>query len=114
MLGLLKTFDEEMDLEHLKEELSILTDPNERDLVRDVTPSGPIHYVNNSDATVVVLDCGIKYGIVRSVLASGASVVRFPYDYSVIESLEFEPSRIGISNGPGDTNSCKRLIDTFR
>ncbi len=87
MLGLLKKFDDEMDLEQVKEELSILTDPNERDLVRNVTPSEPIHYVNNSDATVVVLDCGLKYGIVRSLLASGASVVRVPYDYTVNEIL---------------------------
>ena len=114
MLGLLKTFDDEMDLEQVKEELSILTDPNERDLVRNVTPSEPIHYVNNSDATVVVLDCGLKYGIVRSLLASGASVVRVPYDYTVNEILEFEPRRIVISNGPGDPKKCTQTIDTVR
>ncbi len=114
MLGLLKTFDDEMDLEQVKEELSILTDPNERDLVRNVTPSEPIHYVNNSDATVVVLDCGLKYGIVRSLLASGANVVRVPYDYTVNEILEFEPRRVVISNGPGDPKKCTQTIDTVR
>src|SRR2546430_4605924 len=114
MLGLLKTSDNEIDLEQVKAELGTLTDPNNKDLVRDVTPSEPIHYVNNSDATVVVLDCGIKYGIVRSLLASGASVVRVPYDYSVNEILEFEPSRIVISNGPGDPKRCTRTIHTVR
>ena len=114
MLGLLKTSDNEIGQEQVKEELSRLTDPNNKDLVRDVTPSEPIHYVNNSDATVVVLDCGIKYGIVRSLLASGASVVRVPYDYSVNEILEFEPRRIVISNGPGDPKKCTQTIDTVR
>ena len=116
MLGLLKTFDNEigLELERVKEELGKLTDPNNRDLVRNVSPSEPIHYVNNSDATVVVLDCGVKYGIVRSLLASGASVVRLPYDYSVDEILEFEPRRIVISNGPGDPKNCTRTIETVR
>ncbi len=114
MLGLLKTSDNEIGPEQVKADLCTLTDPNNRDLVRDVSPSEPIHYVNNSDATVVVLDCGIKYGIVRSLLASGASVVRVPYDYSVDEILEFEPSRIVISNGPGDPKKCTQTIDTVR
>jgi carbamoyl-phosphate synthase small subunit len=114
MLGLLKTSDGEIGPWQIKEELSMLTDPNNTDLVRNVSPSEPIHYVNNSDATVVVLDCGVKYGIVRNLLASGASVVRVPYDYSVNEILEFEPRRIVISNGPGDPKNCIQTIDTVR
>jgi carbamoyl-phosphate synthase small subunit len=114
MLGLLKTSYSEIRLEETKEELSKLTDPNDADLVRNVSISEPIHYVNNSDATVVVLDCGVKYGIVRNLLASGASVVRVPYDYSVNEILEFEPRRIVISNGPGDPKKCTQTIETAR
>src|SRR5207244_9110630 len=114
MVCTLKTSDNEIDPEQVKAELGTLTDPNNKDLVRDVTPSEPIHYVNNSDATVVVLDCGVKYGIVRSLLASGASVVRIPYDYSVNEILEFEPRRIVISNGPADPKKCTQTIDTVR
>ncbi len=114
MLGLLKTSGSEIGLEKVKEELSRLADPNNTDLVRNVSPSEPIHYVNNSDATVVVLDCGVKYGIVRNLLASGASVVRVPYDYSVNEILEFEPRRIVISNGPGDPKNCTQTINTVR
>jgi len=114
MLGLVKTSDSEISLERVKKELSKLTDPNNTDLVRNVSPTEPIHYVNNSDATVVVLDCGVKYGIVRNLLASGASVVRVPYDYSVNEILEFEPRRIVISNGPGDPKNCTQTIETVR
>ncbi|HVH14399.1 MAG TPA: glutamine-hydrolyzing carbamoyl-phosphate synthase small subunit, partial [Candidatus Angelobacter sp.] len=114
MLGTVKTFEDEIRLEEVKEDLTKLTDPNCTDLVRNVSPSEPIHYVNNSDATVVVLDCGVKYGIIRSLLASGASVVRVPYDYSVDEILEFEPRRIVISNGPGDPKKCPQTIETTR
>jgi carbamoyl-phosphate synthase small subunit len=114
MLGLLKTSDSEIGLDKVKEELGRLTDPNKTDLVKNVSPSEPTHYVNNSDATVVVIDCGIKYGIVRSLLASGASVVRVPYDYSVNEILEFEPRRVVISNGPGDPKKCTQTVNTVR
>jgi carbamoyl-phosphate synthase small subunit len=114
MIGLLKTFDRESSQNQLSVDLTKLTDPNKTDLVRNVSPSEPIHYVNNSDSTVVVIDCGIKYGIIRSLLTSGASVVRVPYDYSVHEILEFEPRRIVISNGPGDPKSCAQTIETTR
>jgi carbamoyl-phosphate synthase small subunit len=114
MLGMLKTFDHEVLLDEVRAELVTLTDPNDTDLVRNVSPSEPIHYVNNSDATVVIVDCGVKYGIVRSLLASGVSVVRVPYDYSVNEILEFEPWRIVISNGPGDPKQCIQTIETTR
>jgi len=114
MIGLLKTFDSESSPNQLWVDLTKLTDPNKTDLVRSVSPSEPIHYVNNSDATVVVIDCGIKYGIIRSLLASGASVVRVPYDYSVNDILEFEPGRIVISNGPGDPKRCAQTIETTR
>jgi len=114
MLGLLKASDSEIGLDKVKEELGRLTDPNKTDLVKNVSPSEPTHYVNNSDATVVVIDCGVKYGIVRSLLGSGASVVRVPYDYSVNEILEFEPRRVVISNGPGDPKNCKQTIDTVK
>src|SRR5437870_2112214 len=111
MLGFLKTSDNEIGLDQVKAELRTLTDPNNRDLVRNVSPSEPIHHVNNSDATVVVLDCGMKYGIVRSLLASGASVVRVPYDYSVNEILEFGSRRIVIINGSGDSIKGVESID---
>jgi carbamoyl-phosphate synthase small subunit len=114
MIGLLKTFDSESSPDQLRVDLTKLTDPNKTDLVRSVSPSEPIHYVNNSDATVVVIDCGIKYGIIRSLLTLGASVVRVPYDYSVNEILEFEPRRIVISNGPGDPKTCAQTIETTR
>ncbi len=39
-------------------------------------------------------------------------MVRVPYDSSVDDILEFEPSGIVISNGPGDPKKCKTTIET--
>ncbi len=112
MLGFLKVSDTRIELDDLGPRIKELNDPNKCDLVRNVSPSEPVHYVNNSDSTTVLIDCGVKYGILRSLLASGANVVRVPYDYSVNDILEFEPSRIVISNGPGDPAKCNTTIET--
>ncbi len=114
MLGFLKVSEDVVEPDEIGRQLKRLVDPNGDDLVKNVTPSEPIHYVNNSDLTVVVIDCGLKYGILRRLLASGVNVVRVPYDYSINDILEFEPSRIVISNGPGDPKKCATTIETTR
>jgi carbamoyl-phosphate synthase small subunit len=114
MLGFLKVSDTPIGLQEIGQQVKNLADPNATDLVKQISPLGPVHYVNNSDTTVVVVDCGVKYGIIRNLLASGVNVVRVPYDYSIDEILEFEPSGIVISNGPGDPKNCSATIDTCR
>jgi len=114
MLGFVKTSEGFIGSDEIEDHLKKLTDPNADDLVKNVSPSEPVHYVNNSDATVVIIDCGVKYGILRSLLSSGVSVVRVPYDYSVSDILEFEPAGIVLSNGPGDPKKCAKTIETTR
>ena len=114
MLGYLKVSEDTIGPDVIKEAVRKVVDPNEDDLVKQVSPNEPIHYVNNSDSTAVVVDCGAKYGIIRNLLSSGANVVRVPYNYSFDEILEFEPSCIIISNGPGDPRRCVATIETAR
>lgn len=114
MLGFLQVSDKPLDKREVNAKITTLKDPNTLDLVRNVTVGEPVHYPNNSDHTVVVIDCGAKNGIIRSLLSSGASVVRVPYDYSLDDVLEFEPSGVVISNGPGDPKNCKSTIETTR
>jgi len=114
MLGTLRVTPEPLDDNTIRNALGKLSDPNNDDLVKNVTPSEPVHYVNNSDSTVVVIDCGVKYGIIRNLLAIGTNVVRVPYDYDMDDILEFEPSGVVISNGPGDPKKCRTTIETTR
>ncbi len=114
MLGILEVSRSTIDTHTVSTEIESLANPNHRDLVKEVSPTEPVHYVNNSDATIVLVDCGVKYGILRNLLACGVNVVRVPYDYSIDDILEFEPSGIVISNGPGDPKKCEETIATTR
>ncbi|HZY95230.1 MAG TPA: glutamine-hydrolyzing carbamoyl-phosphate synthase small subunit [Candidatus Bathyarchaeia archaeon] len=114
MLGFVAVSDNPLDFEPISEKLARLSDPNSRDLVGNVSIKEPIHYVNSNPSIIVVVDCGVKYGILRSLLQTGTSVIRVPYDYSASDILELEPQGIIISNGPGDPKKCLKTIETAR
>jgi carbamoyl-phosphate synthase small subunit len=61
--------------------------------------------------TIALLDCGVKSNILRVLLASGARVVRLPWDHS-LEGIEYDG--LLLSNGPGDPKACTKTIATVR
>jgi carbamoyl-phosphate synthase small subunit len=113
MLGVLIAGDG-VEPDEAREKARHIEDPNSRDLVKGVTVPGSFEYKGASQATVVVIDCGMKYGILRALLARGVSVVRVPYDSSPEEVMGFNPAGILVSNGPGDPKKCAKTIQTVR
>ncbi len=65
-----------------------------------VTPAEPIHYTGG-DLQVLVIDIGVKTGIIDCLLDRGASVTRMPW-HGDIEGLASRADAILIGNGPGD------------
>jgi carbamoyl-phosphate synthase small subunit len=116
MLGILDVCeeDEEPDLEKLLKEVEMVQDPNFTDLVKLVTVKEPISYSSGGDKLAVLIDCGVKYGILRNLLKRGFDVMRVPYDFSAEEILEYKPDGIIISNGPGDPKQCTKTIEAVR
>ncbi|MEM5869685.1 MAG: glutamine-hydrolyzing carbamoyl-phosphate synthase small subunit [Candidatus Aenigmatarchaeota archaeon] len=112
MLGILKV-DEKIDVEEIREKIKEIEDPNKRDLVKEVSVEKPIEY-NSDSPLVVVIDCGVKFGILRNLAARNVGLVRVPYDYPVEKILDYEPSGILISNGPGDPKICEKTIQTVK
>ena len=104
MLGILEVYEAgcEPDLDGLLGESRHIPDPNLRDLVREVTISEPIHYETGGRRRVVLVDCGVKAGIIRCLLKRGVEVIRVPYDFAADEIMEYGPDGVLISNGPGD------------
>ena len=116
MLGILKVCeaDEEPDLPKLLKEVEHVQDPNFTDLAKQVTVQEPVRYSAGGNKVAVVIDCGVKYGILRNLLRRGFDVVRVPYDYSAEQILDFKPDGVMISNGPGDPKQCVKTVEAVR
>jgi carbamoyl-phosphate synthase small subunit len=116
MLGILEVCeeDEEPDLEKLLKDVRAVQDPNFTDLVKKVALKEPVRYRSGGDKLGVLIDCGVKYGILRNLLKRGFDVMRVPYDFSAEEILEYKPDGVIISNGPGDPKQCTKTIGSVR
>jgi len=77
-----------------------------------VTISKPIRYASGNSSNIVLMDCGMKFGILRNLLARDVNVVRVPHDYSAKRILKMKPSGVVISNGPGNPKDCEKTIKT--
>ena len=116
MLGILQVCEEgeEPNLEKLLKEVETVPDPNLTDLVRKVTIKEPVRHEVGGNKIVVLIDCGVKYGILRNLLKRGINVVRVPYNFSTEEILEYNPSGVIVTNGPGDPKKCVKTIECVR
>jgi carbamoyl-phosphate synthase small subunit len=114
MLGVLKVSSSPIDPQVIAGQICGLQDPNKQDLVQRVSPKEPIYYDGKEQSTIVIVDCGVKYGILRSLLAKGARVVRVPYDFPADKILKLNPGGVVISNGPGDPKIVLKTIETTR
>lgn len=113
MLGILKVCEggEQPELEELLKDAESIPDPNMRDLVGEVSIDKPVHHTVEGRRSVVLIDCGVKYGILRNLLRRGIDVTRVPYNFSADEVLEYNPNGVVISNGPGDPKRCNKTIE---
>ena len=116
MLGILQTFEEgdEPDLDELRKNCKNIADPNLSDLVKEVSVNKPVTYRVDGTKTVVLIDCGVKFSIIRNLLKRRITVIRVPYDISASEVLSYNPDGVFLSNGPGDPKKCGKTIETIR
>jgi len=63
---------------------------------------------------VAVLDCGVKYNILRHLEGLGCEVMVMPARASAHDILALEPDGIMLSNGPGDPEPITYAADTIR
>ena len=59
---------------------------------------------------VVVYDWGVKYNILRSLVARGCRVTVVPADTAFADVQAMQPDGVLLSNGPGDPAACHDLI----
>ena len=63
---------------------------------------------------VAAIDCGMKRGIVRSLLRRGCRVTILPWDTPAETIRDLSPDGLFISNGPGDPTDVPETIQTVR
>lgn len=76
-------------------------DYNNVNFVEHASPKEPIIH-NSGNGNVVVVDCGVKHGILRNISTLGYNIVRVPYNYSADKIMSFQPAGVVYSNGPGN------------
>ncbi|MEM2986483.1 MAG: glutamine-hydrolyzing carbamoyl-phosphate synthase small subunit [Nitrososphaerota archaeon] len=116
MLGILEVYEKnnEPNIENLLKEAKNIPDPNKEDLVSKVTIKEPIYYNLNGKKKIVLIDCGVKCGILRSLFKYKVDITRVPYNFSAKEIIECNPHGVLISNGPGDPKKCEKTIQAVK
>lgn len=82
-----------------------------RDLVKEVIREKPYVWNENGKYKVVVIDCGVKYNILRLLERENIKVVVYPAITPYQEIVKEKPDGILISNGPGDPAVLNYIIE---
>jgi len=85
-------------------------DPNKVNLVAEVSTKGKKVY-GNGKYRILLVDCGVKYNIIRNLLRRDTTIIRVPWDYDYHQE---DYDGLFLSNGPGDPKMCGSTIDHIR
>lgn len=83
-----------------------------QDLVKHVTSKKSYEWNKQGKYKVVVIDCGVKYNILRELSQNYCSAIVVPAKTTVKEILDFEPDGLLLSNGPGDPSALPYVVET--
>ena len=124
MKGIISTESE--DVETLLEKVRAYPGLVGRDLVREVTCAAPylwkkgqVHQglpdrKSSKKLRVAVLDCGVKYNILRLLEKNGCEVLVLPASSSPEAVFAVKPDGVLLSNGPGDPAALPYIVETAR
>nr|YP_009397763.1 carbamoyl phosphate synthase small subunit [Sonderella linearis]ARW66949.1 carbamoyl phosphate synthase small subunit [Sonderella linearis] len=68
----------------------------------------------SSNYTILVIDFGVKFNIIRRLLSIGCHVIVIPATYNYKTILEYKPDGFILSNGPGNPILIKHAIITIK
>ena len=100
MLGKIVYADQDVDL----------FDPNRVNLVEQVSIREK-RIFGSGRYRILLIDCGVKYNIIRNLLQRDTTVVLVPWDYDFGTEVY---DGLFISNGPGDPKQCTATINNLR
>lgn len=86
------------------------SDPNIENLIAKVS-CREVEIHGQGEKTVVLVDCGTKYNIIRCLTRRGVKVVRVPWDYD-FNTIPYDG--LFISNGPGNPDFAEETVINIR
>jgi carbamoyl-phosphate synthase small subunit len=110
MMGFITT---EKTPQQVLKEFKSLPDYGATDFVRQVTTKTPYQWQPEGPTSthhIVVLDCGLKYNILRILRQHGCSVTAVPCTTSAEDILKLKPDGILLSPGPGDPELLDYIV----
>lgn len=84
-------------------------DPNLENLVAQVSVQERKVY-GSGKHRILLIDCGVKYNIIRYLLDRDTTVIRVPWNHDISKE---EYDGLFISNGPGDPKQCVATIENL-
>ncbi len=84
--------------------------PNQENLVSKVSCNEKIVY-GNGKYKILLVDCGVKFNIIRYLLDFDTQIIRVPWDYDYFQE---DYDGLFISNGPGDPKTCQVTVDNLK
>ncbi|MBD3203587.1 glutamine-hydrolyzing carbamoyl-phosphate synthase small subunit [Candidatus Woesearchaeota archaeon] len=87
-----------------------INDPNILNLVSEVSCKKPIIY-EKGKTKILLIDCGVKHNIIRSLTKRNCSVLRVPWNH---DFSDMDYHGVVISNGPGDPKKCIKTIENTK
>jgi len=109
MMGALEVSKESMDVDKLVDDLTLEKNYDEQKFI-DLVSVKDTKVYGESENKVVLIDCGVKNGIIRELLKRGLQVIRVPYNTSSSEILSHNPRGVLVSNGPGNPKICSETV----
>lgn len=85
-----------------------------RDLIKDASCKSKKTWNEKGKYKVVVLDCGVKYNILRELEKNNCRVVYIPANTEAGDILAMKPDGLLLSNGPGDPAGAPYVVKTVK
>ena len=84
------------------------------DCAAEVAVARPYNWSDKGDLHVVVIDCGVKYNILRQLAANGFRVTVVPCGTTAEAIFNLRPAGVLLSNGPGDPDGVVGVVDCVK
>ena len=110
LMGALTTGDPKVALSHLKERPAY----DSVNFVERVTVDKGYTWNHEGSRRVTVVDCGVKYNILRILERSGFEVIAAPASATAEDVLALQPDGVLLSPGPGDPVHLDYGVDTAK